>query len=108
MSSTSSCCLITALLHLWMEASDTIQWARILSVLAFGVTVFLVGHLGIRLGGLRCGLVAALLAATNPLMISAALDARPYALSALTATASVIAAFDGSEETMLGGCGGSA
>jgi len=78
-----------SILHPWSLISHSIEWARSLSVLAFGLTVFVVGHLGIRLGGRRCGVVAAIAVATNPLMVEAALNARPYALSALAATASV-------------------
>ena len=78
-------------LHLWIQPSDSITWARLLSLLAFGLTVFLVGHLGFRLGGRWCGVLAAIVAATNPLLVTAALSARPYALSALAATASVVA-----------------
>jgi mannosyltransferase len=78
-----------SLLHLWLQFSGSIEWARLLSVLAFGLTVFAVGHLGARLGGRLCGVLAAILAATNPLLVTAALSARPYALSALAATAAV-------------------
>ena len=80
-----------SLLHLWIQLSDSIEWARFLSLLAFGLTVFLVGHLGVRLGGRLCGVLAAIVAGTNPLLVTAALSARPYALSALAATASVVA-----------------
>ncbi len=78
-------------LHLWIQPSDSITWARLLSLLAFGLTVFLVGHLGFRLGGRLCGVLAAIVAGTNPLLVTAALSARPYALSALAATVSVVA-----------------
>jgi hypothetical protein len=78
-------------LHLWIEVSGSIEWVRVPSLLAFGVTVFLVGRLGCRLGGSACGVVAAILVGTNPLMISAALDARPYGLSAMASTAAVVA-----------------
>jgi mannosyltransferase len=78
-----------AVLHLWVEISASIEWVRFLSVIAFGLTVVLIGHLGHRLGGFWCGVIAAVLTATNPLMIDAALDARPYALSALTATIAI-------------------
>lgn len=78
-------------LHLWIQLSDSIEWVRFLSLLAFGLTVFLVGHLGVRLGGRLCGVLAAILVATSPLLVAAALNARPYALSALAATASVVA-----------------
>ncbi len=80
-----------AFLHLWVQVSGTIQWVRFLSLLAFGLTVFVVGRLGVRLGGPWCGAVAAVVVATNPLMVRAALYARPYALTALAVTAAVTA-----------------
>jgi mannosyltransferase len=80
-----------SLLHLWIQLSASIEWARFLSLLAFGLTVLLVGHLGVRLGGRLCGVLAAIVAGTNPLLVAAALSARPYALSTLAATASVAA-----------------
>jgi mannosyltransferase len=80
-----------SLLHLWAQLSPGIGWARCLSVLAFGLTVFLTGYLGVRLGGRLCGVLAAVVAATSPLLVTAALSARPYALSALAATAAVVA-----------------
>jgi len=79
------------LLHVWIGVSDGIEWVRLLSVVAFGLTVFLVGHLGNRLGGRGCAVVSAMVLATNPLMVEGALDARPYTLSALATTASVAA-----------------
>ena len=82
-----------SLLHLWTGLSGSIEWARFLSLLAFGLTVFLVGHMGARLGGRVCGALAATVAATDPLLVTAALSARPYALSALAATAAVAALF---------------
>ena len=80
-----------SLLHLWIQVSGSIEWARFLSLLAFGLTVFLVGRLGARLGGRLCGVLAAIVAGTNPLLVTAALSARPYALAALAATASAAA-----------------
>ena len=82
-----------SLLHEWTGLSGSIEWARLLSLLAFGLTVFLVGHLGGRLGGRVCAVLAATVAATNPLLVTAALSARPYALSALAATAAIAALF---------------
>ncbi len=79
------------LLHLWVEISPSIEWVRFLSVLAFGLTVVVIGLLGNRLGGLWCGVIAAVLTAANPLMIDGALDARPYALSALAVTLAIFA-----------------
>jgi len=78
-----------AVLHLWVEISANIEWVRFLSVIAFGLTVVVIGHLGNRFGGFWCGVIAAVLTAANPLMIDAALDARPYALSALAATIAI-------------------
>jgi mannosyltransferase len=78
-----------SLVHLWIQLSGTIEWVRLLSLLAFGVTVLLVGLLGVRLGGRTCGVLAAIVAATNPLLVTSALSARPYALSAVAATISV-------------------
>lgn len=78
-------------LHMWVEFSGNIEWVRLPSLLAYGVTVFLVGRLGYRLGGSVCGVLAAIVVATNPLMIRAALDARPYELSTLACTAAAIA-----------------
>jgi len=80
-----------AFLHLWIQVSDSIQWVRLPSLLAFGATVFLVGRLGLRFAGPGCGVLSAIVVATNPLMVQAALYARPYALSVLTATAASIA-----------------
>ena len=80
-----------SVLHLWIGVSGSLVWLRLLSVLAFGVTIFLTGHLASRLAGCESGILVALLVATNPLMILAALSARPYSLSALLATASVAA-----------------
>jgi mannosyltransferase len=80
-----------SLLHLWIQLSPGIEWARFLSLVAFGLTVFLVGQLGVRLGGRLCGVLAAIVASTNPLLVTAALSARPYALSALAATAAIVA-----------------
>ena len=78
-----------AVLHLWVEISANIEWVRFLSVIAFGLTVVVIGHLGNRFGGFWCGVIAAVLTAANPLMIDAALDVRPYALSALAATIAI-------------------
>jgi mannosyltransferase len=80
-----------ALLHVWTEVSGSIEWIRFLSVIAFALTVVVIGFLGNRLGGYWCGVIAAVLTASNPLMIDAALDARAYALSALAATLCVYA-----------------
>ena len=80
-----------AVLHVWVQVSGGIGWIRFLSILAFGLTVFVTGRLGNRLGGRWCAVVAAVLTATNPLMVEAALDARPYALAALAASVSVTA-----------------
>jgi hypothetical protein len=79
-----------ALLHVWVLANSSIEWARVPSLLVYALTVFLIGRLGRRFGGYWCGVIAAVLCASNPLMIQEALDARPYLLTALTATVSVL------------------
>jgi len=78
-------------LHVWLAISGNIEWARAPSLVAFGLTVFIVGRFANRLGGLWCGVSAALITATSPLMIEAALEARPYALATLLATISAVA-----------------
>jgi uncharacterized membrane protein len=78
------------LLHLWLELSYSIEWARALSLLAFGLSVYFVGVLANRLAGFWCGLLAIALTSTNPVMVTAALDARPYALVTLFALLAVI------------------
>jgi mannosyltransferase len=74
------------LLHFWLLASGSIEWARVPSLLAFGAVVILVGRIGLKIGGRWCGIIAAVLAATNTLLIEKALSARPYELTALSAT----------------------
>ena len=74
------------LLHFWLLVSSSIEWARVPSLLAFGAVVILVGRIGLRIGGRWCGIIASVLAATNPLMTEKGLNARPYELTALTAT----------------------
>jgi hypothetical protein len=78
-----------AILHVWLKVSFTIQWARALSLIAYAFTIWFVGRVAFRLMGFWCGVAAAVLCACNPLMIDAALNARPYALTALAATLSV-------------------
>jgi hypothetical protein len=74
------------LLHFWLLASASIEWARVPSLLAFGAVVLLVGRIGLQIGGRWCGIIASVLAATNVLLIEKALSARPYELTALSAT----------------------
>lgn len=80
-----------AFLHFWLDLSHSIEWVRVPSLIAFGLTVYFVGLLAQRAGGFWCGLLAAVLTCTNPLMITAALDARPYALATLASVLSVTA-----------------
>jgi uncharacterized membrane protein len=88
------------LLHLWFDLSYNIEFARLLSLLAYGLTAYCVGVLANRAAGFWCGLLAVVLTCSNPLMINAALDGRPYALATLVAVLSVAALlrwFDGGE-----------
>lgn len=79
------------LLHFWLDVSYSIDWARALSLVAFGLTAYLVGIFTRRIAGFWCGLLAVAFTCTNPLMIASALDARPYALAALVSLLSVAA-----------------
>jgi hypothetical protein len=74
------------LLHFWLLPSGSIEWARTPSLLAFGAVVILVGRIGLRIGGRWCGIVTAVFAATNTLMVEKTLNVRPYELAALGAT----------------------
>jgi hypothetical protein len=88
------------LIHLWFDLSYNIDFARALSLLAYGLTAYFVGLLAARVAGFWCGLLAVVLTCTNPLMINAALDGRPYALATMVAVLSVAALlkwFDGGE-----------
>jgi len=78
--------LYYVLLHFLLLGSFSIGWARVPSLLAFGAVVILVGRIGLQIGGRWCGIIASVLAATNTLMIEKALSARPYELTALSAT----------------------
>ena len=79
------------LLHFWLDVSYSIDWARALSLLAYGLTVYLVGVITRHMAGFWCGLLAVAFTCTNPLMIASGLDARPYALAALVSLLSVAA-----------------
>jgi mannosyltransferase len=80
-----------SLLHVWVGVSSSIEWMRVPSVLAFGATVYVAGILAMRVGGIWCGALAALLTACSPRLVAEALDARPYALATLAAALSVAA-----------------
>ena len=72
-------------MHVWVLASSSVLWLRMPSLLAFGVAIYVLGLLGYRLGGRGAGLIAAVVAATNPLFDEASTFARPYALASATA-----------------------
>jgi len=80
-----------AFLHLWLNVSFNIEWARLPSLLSYGLIVYLVGILARRIAGFWCGLISVGLACTNPLLITAALDARPYEIATLASLLSVAA-----------------
>jgi uncharacterized membrane protein len=79
-----------ALLHLWLEPSSSIQWARAPSVLSYALIIFLTGVLANRIAGFWCGLIAAIITCTNPLLITAALEARSYAVATLVSLLSIV------------------
>jgi mannosyltransferase len=80
-----------AILHIWLELSGGIQWARALSLVAYALIIFVVAVLARRIAGFWCGLLAAVITCTNPLMITEALEARPYALATLTSLLAIAA-----------------
>jgi mannosyltransferase len=79
------------LLHGWLAFSDSIEWARALSVIAFGLTSYFVGLIGLSAAGRWCGFTAAIITVTNPLLLANADSARPYTLCALATTVCVMA-----------------
>jgi hypothetical protein len=83
-----------ALMHLWMEINGSVEWARWFSLLGLSLTVFLVGRLGLKLGGWFCGVSAAGLAAVVPLLAQQSLDVRPYTMTAAAVVASAIGLFN--------------
>ncbi|MBW3085993.1 hypothetical protein KEM60_02204 [Austwickia sp. TVS 96-490-7B] len=68
---------------------DPLIGLRLLSVLAFGVTVALSSSIGQYVGGAGGALAAGILVATNPMMIHQSMEARPYALVAACLVAAV-------------------
>ena len=74
------------LLHLMLLLGAGNWWLRLPSLLASIGTVFLVGLVGRRLLGQSGGLIAGLVYAANPFVVSYAHDARPYALATLGVT----------------------
>lgn len=80
-----------ALMHVWFMASGRVEWGRLLSAAAFGLTVYLTGRIATRIGGAVAGLIAVILCATNPSMFHSGIYLRPYALSALAATLGCLA-----------------
>ena len=82
-----------SVIHAWIAVSGSIEWVRLLSVMAFGFTVYLSGRIGDRLGGVWCAAVGAVAVGANPLLINSAVQARPYALATLGATAAAYCLF---------------
>ncbi|MEA2247077.1 MAG: mannosyltransferase, partial [Solirubrobacteraceae bacterium] len=75
----------------WAQVFDTGEFGiRALSALAGTVTVPVVAALGGRLAGRRGALIAAGLAATNPLLVWYSQEARAYALLVLLVAASLL------------------
>ena len=75
------------LLHLWTGiVGETIWGMRSFSALIGALGVLVLGLLGTRLGGHRVGLLAAVLAACNPLQIHYSQEARGYTIWLLAVT----------------------
>ena len=75
------------LLHLWTSIVGETNWGmRSFSALIGALGVFVLGLLGTRLGGRRVGLIAAVLAALNPLQVYYSQEARGYTIWLLAVT----------------------
>lgn len=83
--------LYHSLLWVWIKLfGDGEAAIRLLSALAGIATIPVVFAIGRRLHSARAGLLAALLTATSPLLVHYSQEARPYALTALFGTLSVL------------------
>jgi len=69
--------------HFWVLFAKNIIWLRVLSLLAFSLSVYSVQRITLRILSRRTSFIAAIFVATNPLFIQEALYARPYALAGL-------------------------
>lgn len=77
-------------LHLWMKFFGTSEVSiRALSFLFFLLTALVVYKIAVLLWDRKTGVLAALLALTNPFLFNYAFEGRMYALLALTVTSSV-------------------
>jgi mannosyltransferase len=70
-------------IHFWLMASETIQWVRAFSLLAYCGTIVVVGWMGLRIAGRWCGVITAFLTAASTLLVEKSLNARPYEASTL-------------------------
>ena len=69
-----------AFMHVWMLPGGGEVWMRVPSVLAMAVAAGTVAALGVRLAGVRVGVVAGLLFAASPLVSFYAQEGRSFAL----------------------------
>jgi len=95
--------LYYALLWLWQGVAGEGDVAlRLVSALAGIATVPLAYALGARLHSRRAGLIAAVLAATSPLLLSFSQENRPYALLCLSGAASMLLVLRAAERPTAG------
>lgn len=78
-----------ALMHLWRELVPGVVGLRAPSLLAYAAVVVVTGTWAARRWSLTAGAVAAAVVGLNPLLSSAAAEARPYALATLAVTLSL-------------------
>jgi mannosyltransferase len=77
---------------IWVKAIGTSEFALRLPFALLGIALVVVMYLAARaLGGRRAGLIAAALAACNPMLVWHAQDARSYSLLALLVAGTVVA-----------------
>ena len=95
--------LYYVLAWVWSEVFGTSEWGvRSFTVLVGVATIPVVFLIGRRLGGVRAGLVLALLAAVSPQLVWHAQDARSYALVVLLSACSVLAFLRAAERPAAG------
>lgn len=87
------------LLHMWGEAFNwDVFWLRLLSVLALGASIVLMGILLRRLFGVRVAALAIVIVALSPLLLRYGFEIRMYSIASLIGVAATYAMVRASEK----------
>jgi mannosyltransferase len=78
-------------LHFWLKAGDDAGYVRMLSALFSTLAIPVLFLIAARIGGLRAGLIAAVILALSPFQVRFAQEARMYALLMLNASLATLA-----------------